>query len=269
MPIGVICDTTGSMADVPIIIQKALPRLMGTFLNAKASGEKYLGDYYPAILVGAVDDFTAMRSYPNSEGTLQISQFESGIELDDHLTNLWLTGHGGGTYEESYDLALYFFARHTATDHWEKRGSKGYLFIIGDEMPYSAAHANEIKTIIGDTLQGDIPIAELMKEIQQRWHVFFIIPNMTSHYGDPALTKAWLKYLPQQNVLRLEDPEKICELIASTVAISEEHIGIDDLATDGVAAGGVSQALVPLSRAAKDLVASGLPLSAGAAVTRL
>ena len=257
------------MAEIPGIIQKALPKLMGTFLNDKASGKKYLGNYYPAILVGAVDDFNAMRPYPNSEGCLQVSQFESGLELDDHLTNLWLTGYGGGSYEESYDLALYFFARHTATDHWDKRGGKGYLFIIGDEKPYPAVYADQLKAVIGDTIQGDIPFGDIIKEVQKRWNVFFITPNMTHYYDDPALQKEWLRFLPQQNVLKLEEPEKICELIASCVAISEEHIGIDDLDTDGVAAGGVSQALVPLSKTTGDLVASGLPLSSGKSVARL
>lgn len=35
-----------------------------------------------------------------------------------------------GREKESYELAAYFLARHTATDAWEKRGQRGYVFII-------------------------------------------------------------------------------------------------------------------------------------------
>lgn len=34
---------------------------------------------------------------------------------------------------------MYFIARHTAIDCWEKHGCKGYLFLIGDEMAYPRA----------------------------------------------------------------------------------------------------------------------------------
>lgn len=268
MPIGVILDTTGSMQEVPAIIQKNLSKLMGTFLNDKVSGKPYLGDYYPAILIGAVDDYPAQK-----HGCLQVGQFESGIEIDDNLTNLWLTGNGGGTYEESYDLAAYFFARHTATDHWDKRNSKGYLFIIGDEKLYPAVTAAAVKGIIGDTIQADIPVAEIMKEVQERYNVFFVIPNMTSHWGDPVLEKSWLKHLPQQNVLKLSDPEKICELIAGAVAISEEHANGEDLVVDGVADKAVSKALAPLVSSASGLSkhsSAGLePIGKAGAVARL
>lgn len=245
VPIGIILDTTGSMAEVPIMIQKRLTHLMGSFLDDKASGKKYLGDGYPAILIGAVDDYKAVGF--GGDGCLQVGQFESGIEIDDNLTNLWLTGRGGGTYEESYQLALYFFARHTVHDHWENRGRKGYLFLIGDEHAYAEVLATEVKVIIGDALQCDIETAAIIKEVQRRYHVFFVIPNMTSHYKDPELERYWVKLLGQQNVLKLEDPEKICELIVGAVAISEEHIGIDDIVAD-LGAGAFSSALVPLSK---------------------
>ena len=42
---------------------------------------------------------------------------------------------------ESYELAMYFMARHTALDCHEKRGKRGYLFIIGDEMAYPQGQA--------------------------------------------------------------------------------------------------------------------------------
>ncbi len=244
VPIAILLDVTGSMQRVPAIIEAALPKLMGHFLNDKASGKRYLGDGYPAILIGAVDDYDAM----GGAGCLQIGQFESGMEIDQMLENLWLTGNGGGTYQESYELGLYFMAKHTSHDHMDKRGKKGYLFIIGDEHAYPKLKKKEAVDIIGSGPETDMPFADVLSEAQELYHVFFVIPSMTSHYNDPTLEKWWQERVGQQNILKLQDPSKICELIVSSVAICEQHATIEDLGVDGVADASIVHSLVPLSK---------------------
>lgn len=269
VPIGVIMDTTGSMAQVPSMLQKDLTKLMGCFLDDKASGKKYLGDGYPAILIGAVDDYYAQKYGHGGEGSLQVGQFESGIEIDDNLTNIWLTGNGGGSYEESYDLAMYFFARHTVHDHWEKRHRKGYLFIIGDEKTYPKVDKEAVEAVLGEKIGEDIPIKAMVDEVKKRYHLFFIVPNMTSHYGDEVLRKHWLPLVGQQNFIELADPHKICETIVGAVAICEEHVGIDEIGAD---LGFDTTALVALSKYAPVAghSAGGLvPADAGPGVERL
>lgn len=258
VPIVVILDTTGSMAEVPKLIQSKLPKLMGSFLDDKASGKAYLGDGYPAILIGAVDDYDAMLHYADdamlrAEGALQVGQFESGIEIDDNLTNIWLTEQGGGTYSESYELALYFAARHTAHDHFDKRGRRGYLFLIGDEHSYASVRPAQVKAVFGDSIQSEIPLADMIAEAQERYHVFFVIPKMTNHYGDPELERYWAKQLGQQNVIKLNNPDKICECIVGAVALCEEFVGVDDLGADLGMDASLKNALVPLSRAGSGL----------------
>ena len=81
VPVIVHLDTTGSMQNVPAIIQAKLPQLMSAFLEAKASGKAYLGDGYPAIMLSANDDSHF------GEGVLQTGQFESGMEID-QTTNI-------------------------------------------------------------------------------------------------------------------------------------------------------------------------------------
>jgi hypothetical protein len=267
VPVAVIFDTTGSMQDVPITIQKKLSSLMGCFLDDKASGKKYLGEGYPAIMLGAVDDWDAMLHWGHG-GTFQIGQFESGIEIDDNLTNLWLTGQGGGTYDEEYELAVYFMARHTVHDHFEKRGRKGYLFLIGDEHAYRELGKHKVLDVLGETIQDDISFEDILKEAQQKYHVFMIIPNLTNHYGDAELERWWVDKLGQQNVIKLEEPEKICETIVSAVAICEEYVGLDELVADGVADGKMSSALVHLAKSTGEVSrysADGLPKVAGTA----
>jgi hypothetical protein len=260
IPIIVGLDTTGSMAKVPLIIQSKLPHLMGSFMDDKASGKRYLGDGYPAIMVAAIDDYAAMGG--SGDGCLQVGQFESGMEIDDNLTNLWLTGQGGGTYEENYDLLVYVAAHHTAHDHWEKRRRKGYLFLIGDEHAYDVIRASVVRDVMGCAIQDDMRFKDVLKKAQERYHVFFVLPNMTQHFGDINLRKYWQALLGQQNMLPLEAPEKICELIVGAVALCEEFVGIDDLEADSLG----STALVPLAKSGSGLSrvdAGGLPAVPG------
>ena len=81
------------------------------------------------------------------------------------------------------------------------------------------------------------------------------------------MEKWWVGHLGQQNVIKLADPEKICQCIVSAVAICEEYVGLDELVADGVADKNVSGALVHLAKAAGDISrysADGLPAVAGA-----
>ncbi len=218
-PIAVIFDETGSMADVPRVMQDKLPQLMGLLLR-----KGYIED--PQVLFGAIGDYTNGESAP-----LQIGQFESGIEMDDNITHIFLEGSGGGSYEESYQNAMYYFAHRTSCDAFEKRGLKGYLFLIGDEMAYPRSTKAELQALIGDGAQGDATLEEIVAAVKEKWEVFFIIPKGTNHYSDPKLENFWKKHLGQ-NVIKLEDPNAICEVIGATVGICEGTTTGDALAAD-------------------------------------
>lgn len=216
--VAVLFDVTGSMQTVPRILQKNLPRLMGLLM-----GKGYLD--HPQIMIGAIGDATC-DSTP-----LQVGQFESGIEIDDDLARLFLEGGGGGQVTESYELAMYFLARHTAIDCLQKRGKRGYLFIIGDEAPYPKVKRKEVEAVLGYKPQADVPIEDLLDELRLSWDVYFVIPRLTAHWNNRSVHNRWVKLLGQ-NVLRLEDPAGICELIAATVGLAEGKAGLDDLADD-------------------------------------
>jgi hypothetical protein len=215
--VAVLLDVTGSMAEVPRIIQGKLPTLMGLLLR-----KAYLAD--PQILIGGIGDANSDRV------PLQIGQFESGIEIDDDVTNLYLEGAGGGQDSETYELALYFMARHTSMDCLEKRGEKGFLFIIGDERFYPAVKRGQVLDHIGDTLEADVPTATVFAELAEKFEVFFIMPKMTHHYGEAKILKPWQEALGER-VLMLEDASGICELIASTIALTEGN-DLSDVAND-------------------------------------
>ncbi len=275
VPVAVFLDCTGSMSEVPGMIQANLPKLMGAFLDDKASGKKYLGDGYPAILVGGVDDYFAQRSCTSddndddntvcSDGTLQVSQFESGLEIDDHITNLWITNNGGGGEpRESYQLAMYFMAHHSVHDHMEKRGKKGYMFIIGDEHCYQETSKQEIKDVIGDKVQSSLHLKDIVAAVQEKYHVIFILPNLTSHYKDKDMPGYWTDLLGQGCFIKLADPNKICETIVGVVATLEGGANADDVKRD---LGVDTKALATLASTNASVVKAGL--TSGKATKRL
>ena len=223
--IAVMFDVTGSMGGIPVTLQTKLPELLGLLLR-----KGYVAD--PQILFGAIGDATC------DQIPLQVGQFESDNRMDENLENFFLEGGGGGQQTESYELAMYFIARHTDIDCWNKRGHKGYLFIIGDEMAYPSVKKGEVRDHIGDGMEREISTAEIVRELKQRYHVFYILPKAASNGGDRTILGFWRKLLGQ-NVLELEDPEAVCETIALTIGMMEGtidlHMGAEDLREFGTA----------------------------------
>lgn len=238
--IAVLLDVTGSMREVPCILQENLCTLFNLLLH-----RKYVTD--PAILVGGIGDATCDLA------PLQLGQFESGNEIEDDLGRLFLEGGGGSRLKESYELALYFLARKTAIDCHEKRGKKGFAFLIGDEPPYRRVKKAEVQQLFGDRLQADIPIRKIVAEVQEKYELFFILPNLTCHYDDPRILRTWQDLLGSERVLRLPDPAGVSELIAATVGITENVLpkrkiakDLRDAGASGAVARAVASALAEL-----------------------
>jgi hypothetical protein len=249
-PIAVLFDVTGSMGMVPRVLQTKLPQLLG-LLTRKG----YATD--PQIMFGAIGDATCDRV------PLQVGQFESDNRMDEDLARIVLEGGGGGQKTESYELAMYFLARHTSLDSVEKRGRRGYLFIIGDEMAYPRVKPKEVKKIVGDPLGEPIAVDAMLAELQRTFDVYYILPTAAGWGGDPEILRYW-RGLLGQHVIELDDLDAVCETIALTIGLAEESIDLDgglaDLAEVGSAAGAsVGKALAPLGAGRGTVVRSALP----------
>jgi hypothetical protein len=254
LAVAVIFDVTGSMRRVPRVLQTKLPELFGLLLR-KGYTE------HPQILFGAVGDATCDRV------PLQLGQFESDNRMDDDLGNILLEGGGGGQLTESYELAMYAMARHTALDCHGRRGRRGYLFLIGDEMPYGKVKAREVRDVIGDELRDDIPTPAILAELRRTFDVYFVLPEGAAHAGDTQVLERWRSLLGQ-NVIELDDLDAVCETIALTIGLGEEAIdladGLADLADIGSTAGAsVGRALAPLDAGRGTVATTGPSLLAG------
>lgn len=205
LPIIFALDVTGSMGNIPdLLARKELPKFMkelqdGGFQDAQ-------------VMFMAFGDVTCDR------GPLQVGQFESTAEdMDRWLTWTWLEGGGGGNQGESYDLAMYFAARHTDTDSIRKRGKRGYFFMTGDEPPFPKTSRSVVKSVIGDDINADLPLAVVAEELSRNYHPFFLVPDQGRR---SRCEKAWRPVFGD-HLICMDAAEDTCHVAAALVGLCE------------------------------------------------
>jgi hypothetical protein len=208
-------DVTGSMGDIPQLLAKQeLPNFMKLITACGVTD--------PQLMFMAIGDATS------DQAALQVGQFESTAELmDQWLTWSYLEGGGGGSGEESYELAFYLAAQHTDMDNWVKRRKKGYLFLTGDERPYPAVSRHQIDALVGEKLDEHIPIEEVIAAAAETYHLFFLIPDVERR---KRCETRWRELLGDHTIC-MESPSDACSVAAAIVGLTENRIpDLDSLA---------------------------------------
>ena len=149
--------------------------------------------------------------------------------MDDDLGRILLEGGGGGQMTESYELAMYFMARHTAIDCYEKRGRRGYLFIIGDELAYPRVkprRGRDADRRRRSARTSPLPamVAEVTRACRHLLHPARRAPATPAN----AKVLGFWRDLLGQNVIELDDLDAVCETIALTVGLGEDAIDLDE-----------------------------------------
>lgn len=239
LAVGAFFDVTGSMGRIPMVLQQKLASLMDVVID-KA------GVRHPQIIVGAIGDANCDQ-YP-----FQVGQFESDNRFDDQLRNIILEGLGGGQDMESYALAYWFAAYHTATDAWEKRGKKSYLFTTGDEAPWPTIPKQQILDIFGIPVEADIKIEDVLSKARERWEIFHLraLDGSSAYRNDESIGNRWRKLLGER-VIPVEDSSLICETIAGIINMIEAaktpDVVVSDLGLTGAAANHLKGALASVA----------------------
>lgn len=174
------CLDTAAMPKVtPIVFPMDVTRSRGQ--DAKTVYSQLLPFLGSLYLSGAVKDpqimFLAFGDAKSDRAPIQVGQFESDDRMDKDLERLWLEEGGGGTGEESSELAAYFLARHTKIDAVDKRGQKGFCFYTSDEAPYPVVDTGEVKRVFGDDMPADIPSQQIFAELQKRFNTYLLFPS--------------------------------------------------------------------------------------------
>jgi hypothetical protein len=207
-------DISGSMGEVP---HQLATRTLPTFMEAVLA---VLPD--PQILFMALADARWVDFAP-----LQVGQFESEAALMDRwLASTFLPAPGWNPPQippqylgESYDLAMYFAARHTSMDCLGKRGKRGYFFMTGDEVPLAALDPEHVRRALGDGAQEPTPIHRLVAELERSFEPFFVIPDRWRAERD-GCERVWRKLLHERCVV-LECAEDTAVAAALLIGIGE------------------------------------------------
>lgn len=191
LAIAFFLDVTGSMQDVPVVMQKCLPNAMRLLIEHKYTREA------PQVLFGAFADSHG------DEFPIQVGQFEADIRMEDGLVSIVIGGGGGGRdavySHESYGLPIFVLGMRTEIDCYKKRKKKGYAFIFGDELPYDRITAQEQEKYLG--IRGeDVPIEVAVKAAKEKYNLFYIIPGGTMHAGESTLIDRWSTLLGDERV---------------------------------------------------------------------
>lgn len=215
------CDSNDSPNSTPIIIAFDITGSMGYLAAeiAKNSLNKTITQLYdkqpvpnPHVMCGA---FTS----PECTGALQVTQFEADIRVIEQLLELKV-GYGWNSY--SYDsLMWYFAAKHTKIDSFEKRGKKGFIICIGDEI--CGAGYNEILStsdildIFGDKNSPGYGIRELFELAGEKYEIFHIV----TEGKNGRAYESWQKFIPGR-VARIspDNIDYLSEVITSLMQIA-------------------------------------------------
>ena len=236
-PIVLASDVTGSLGEVARIqMQDGLGVLVSEILARKPVSD-------PHIMAMAVGDATC------DQAPLQATQFEADIRLAEQMRTLFVEGGGGGNGGESYALPWLFCGTKTATDSFEKRGKRGYLFSFGDEPILPTVTREEARRFLGIGLEHDVTAAACLGLAQRSYDVFHVILRegfSAQETGFRAAMRTWQPLLGRR-LLVLDDYRNLAELVVSAIQVAE---GVDPEEaasswTSASAAASVRAALAP------------------------
>lgn len=179
-----------------------------------------LYEKYPdvEIAVAGIGDFSW------DEAPLQLSQFESDVRIADNLFNIYIENGGGGNSWESYSALWYAGLYHTRLDCW-KRGQKGIIITMGDEMLNPSLPRGAILRTFGDHVQADVDTDTLYKEASEKYDIYHLaITNNSSYNRYKNDIKTSFGSLLGQN-LRCISTDALVETICQIVEDSRGSVG--------------------------------------------
>lgn len=202
-------DSEDSPNSTPIILGFDVTGSMGYLAEeiAKNALNETITNIYAKNPVTNPHVMCAAFVEPVDRDGLQVTQFEADIRVVEQLLDLRV-GFGGNWF--SYDSLLWYFAaKHTAIDSYEKRGKKGILIGIGDEIAdYEYRHRitkDDIKTMFRDDVDHDITLEEAYKMAAEKYEIIHIITGANQQNA----WRTWTELPYMKGRVAILDPEDI------------------------------------------------------------
>ncbi len=209
IPVILALDVTGSMGASAVEIAKKLNVIM-TNLYENISDVEFM--------IMAIGDMVY------DSAPLQVSQFESDVRIAEQLDKVYFEGGGGGNMYESYSAAWLFAARNTKLDCW-KRGKKGLIITIGDELLNPYLPVLGVKKTITEECQGDVYSIDIFKELQDKYTVFHLncISTASGSSGRNENVASFAKVIGKENVMNVTVDEISDKIIAIITDFSKDE----------------------------------------------
>lgn len=168
-------DSEDSPASTPIIIGFDVTGSMGYLANEIATNS--LNETIMQILTKkpVTDPHMMCAAITNPNDVVQVTQFEADIRVVEQLLDFRL---GGGNMYGFDNLLWYFAAKHTKIDSFEKRGKKGIIIGIGDEIVGAENNIltrDNIKKCFDDDVLGDISFKQALEMASEQYEVVHIV----------------------------------------------------------------------------------------------
>jgi hypothetical protein len=216
-PVVFVLDDTGSMGPWPAVIK-------AKFAYFEDEAKEYLGDDMRVSFCFVGDAFS--DTYP-----LQVRSFLDGPEwpavLDEGGQNaLILEGGGGGTSQESYDLAALYYARNC---HMPKATRKPLLIFIGDEGLYNFVDREAASTWAHVDVQDRPKIEDIFEELKAKFSVYIVRKPYQSYdnnrsESDIRIQSQWEKLLGEDHVVSLPNAERVVDVIFGIFAAETDRV---------------------------------------------
>ncbi|MBQ6863717.1 MAG: hypothetical protein IJO14_05715 [Clostridia bacterium] len=219
-------DSEDSPNSTPIILGFDVTGSMG-FLAAeiaKNSLNKTILEIYDKNLVSNPHVMCAAITQPINKSGLQVTQFEADIRVIEQLLELKVR-FGGNTF--SYDsLVWYFAAKHTEIDSYKKRGKKGFIFVIGDEIcgadKGESLSVLQIKNVYNDETDHDLPLTEVYNMAAEKYEIFHITVHERAINSWNSFLPGRCAYISEENIQYLS--EVITSIIQITNGMSKKDV---------------------------------------------
>lgn len=205
-PLIIACDETGSMGEWPKTIFSKLPYL-------EHEVKEYLGDDARICFAAIGDAFS--DKYP-----LQVQPFVTEAALKTSLEKLIIEGQGGGSSQESYDLAALYFARNC---HCPKAIRRPIMIFIGDEGIYPDVDAENARKWAKTDLEKRTTAKSVFAELTKKFNVYVVRkPYQCStndrSEADKRIEEQWISFLGPDHVVNLPLADRVVDVIFGILA---------------------------------------------------
>ena len=144
-----------------------------------------------------------------------------GSALKDSLTKLVIEGGGGGSSQESYDLAALYYAEKVSCP---KAIRKPIMIFIGDEGLYNYVDKDKAEHFAKCDTSGRVSMEELFAKLCDKYAVYIIrkpYGGSSDNYrsdSDIAIEKQWAKLLGDDHVFALPSADRVVDVIFGILA---------------------------------------------------